>query len=126
MRKQNTSVNNRDIQFQQYKRETEQEQLIGYWMKTRKLGVSRKDLVNHPQVNDVMLLIKYRDEFVDMNHYHKNKFDSAWRWCYSNKYALKRKHLNWLEHGAKHTINKRKNQARAQAKAQALIKANRG
>ena len=115
-------MNNRELKQTQYRQGREQEQLVGYWLKTKSLGVNRKDLMRHPQFDDVMILIKYREQFPDLSKYDKNKFDTAWRWCYINKYALKRKHLNWLEKGAIETMAKRKKQTQAQA----LIKAKRG
>jgi len=36
-------------------------QLVGYWAKTK--GISVKDLERHKQINDVILLIQFKDHF---------------------------------------------------------------
>ena len=89
----------------QHTQALEQEQLVGYWIK--RFGISRKDLTCHPQIDDVIFLLKFRDEFQDMNNFRKKQFQKIWSWVYSGKYALKAKHLRQLEASAQHTIRKR-------------------
>jgi hypothetical protein len=85
----------------------EQEQLLGYWIK--RYGITRKDLDSHPQINDLMLLIRFRAEFWDMNNYLKRKFERSWDWVYNHKMPLKKNHLNNLTTIGKTVIKWRNN-----------------
>lgn len=76
--------------------EQTQEQLVGYWIK--RFGISKRDLDNHPQIDDVMLLIKFAREFKDINNYRQKQFTRIWRWVYTNQMPLKAKHLRQLNH----------------------------
>jgi hypothetical protein len=88
--------------------ELEQEQLVGYWIK--QFGISRKALVDHPQIDDVMLLIKFRLEFYKGSKAkHKRFFDNTWNWVYHNKFPLKAKQLRTLGYYAQGTIKHREN-----------------
>lgn len=75
-------------------RNGEQEQLVGYWVK--RFGINRKDLTEHPQINDVMLLIDFARQFPDMNNHQQKRFDQAWNWVYHNTLPLKAKHFKSL------------------------------
>ena len=75
----------------------EQEQLVGYWAK--KFGaITRKDLTDHPQIDDVIMLLKIRDE---LGKHFNNKESGMWGFCWSYTYHkrchLKKKHLKKLE-----------------------------
>jgi hypothetical protein len=83
-----------ETQLKQQTQKLEQEQLIGYWIKS--YGITKKDLDNHPQIDDLMLLIKFRAEFWDMNKTLKKKFDRSWDWVYNHRMSLKKNHLNNL------------------------------
>ena len=86
----------------------EQEQLVGYWIK--RFGISKKDLDSHPQINDLMLLIKFRAEFYkDGKAKHKKFFDNTWNWVYNNKLPLKAQQLRTLQYYAEGTIRHREN-----------------
>lgn len=92
----------------QYKTALEQEQLIGYWVK--RFGISKKDLDNHPQIDDLMLLIKIRNEFYkDFKAKHKKFFDNTWNWVYNNKLPLKAKQIRTLGYYTEGTIRHRQN-----------------
>jgi len=93
--KKGNKVNNTETKQIQYSQALEQEQLVGYWIKRH--GISKKDLDTHPQIDDVMFLIKFRAEFWDMNNQFKKLFDNAWNWVYNNKLPLKNNHLNNLK-----------------------------
>ena len=101
-------------------RNTEQEQLVGYWVK--RFGINRKDLVEHPQIDDVMLLIDFARQFPDMNNHQQARFDRVWRWVYNGTLPLKTKHFKSLYRTGTTIRRWRKKKANA-AK---LIKANRG
>ena len=92
----------------QHAQKLEQEQLVGYWIK--RFGISRKDLTNHPQIDDLMLLIKYRAEFYhDSKAKQKRFFDNTWSWVYNNKLPLKAKQLRTLGYYAEGSIRHRQN-----------------
>lgn len=94
-------------QIQQLK-DNEQEQLVGYWIKRH--GITKSDLTEHPQIDDVMLLIRWKDEFYrDGKAKHKRFFDNTWSWVYHNRLPLKANHLNILRHYAQGTIRHREN-----------------
>lgn len=88
-------MNKQDLKTIQQQQALEQEQLVGYWI--RRHGISKKDLDTHPQINDVMFLIRFRSEFWDMNNQFKKQFDNAWNWVYHKKLPLKNNHLNNLK-----------------------------
>lgn len=76
---------------------TNQEQLIGYWVKSR--GLKHKDLTNHPQIDDCILLIRARDSYwLKFTVSERAHWAAVWEWCYHKRKALKAKHLNKLEH----------------------------
>lgn len=80
-----------------YRQNLEAEQLVGYWAK-RFAGISAKDLTNHPQIDDVIMLLKIRDH---LGIYFNNKESGMWGFCWSYTYHkrchLKKKHLKKLE-----------------------------
>lgn len=100
-------MNSRELKQYQAQQAHEQEQLVGYWIK--RMGISKKDLDSHPQIDDVMLLIKFRTEFWDMNTHFKKTFERTWNWVYKNKMPLKRKHLNNLNRIGKTIVKWRQN-----------------
>jgi hypothetical protein len=79
------------------RRNLEQEQLVGYWAK-KFAGISRKDLTDHPQIDDVIMLLKIRDH---LGKHFNNKESGMWGFCWSYTYNkrchLKGKHLKKLE-----------------------------
>ncbi len=88
-------MNNKELQQHQRAQALEAEQLIGYWIKRH--GITKKDLDTHPQIEDIMLLIKFNAEFWDMNQKFKKKYNSAWHWVYKKKLPLRKNHLNNLK-----------------------------
>lgn len=70
--------------------------ITNYWCRTK--GIQSKDLEKHPQIDDVILLINYRDAMWDKLTRNEQSFWGAlWNISYVNKFALKRKHLKKLE-----------------------------
>jgi hypothetical protein len=89
-------------------KDLEQEQLVGYWIK--RYGISKKDFDSHPQIDDLMLLIKYRAElYTQLKAKHKRFFDNTWAWVYNNKLPLKAKQLRTLGYYVEGTIRHREN-----------------
>lgn len=67
-----------------------------YWCKSK--GISAKDLEAHPQIDDVVLLINYRDSmWSKLNKSEQAHWGAVWDWCYHRKFALKKKHLKKFE-----------------------------
>lgn len=64
----------------------------------REKGIHSKDLENHPQADDVVLLIKWREEmWHKLNKSEQGFFAALWSYAYTHKYSLKQKHLIKLE-----------------------------
>ena len=86
----------------------EQEQLVGYWLKTK--GLTRNDLLNHKCIDDLILIINYKS-LLGKNATLSSEafFGFAWDWVYIKKRPLKNKHLKALEqHIHSHTYRLRK------------------
>jgi hypothetical protein len=89
-------ANKQELKQIQQVQALEQEQLVGYWCKKR--GITRKALENHPQIDDVMLLIKWRDLMEDkLNRSEQAVFGAYWGYTYTKRKALKIKNLKKLE-----------------------------
>ena len=73
----------------------EHNQLLGYWAKT--IGITLNDLNHHPQIDDVILLIKfikeYNNEFTPKQ---RIQVFVIWDWCYQKKKPLSKKYLKAL------------------------------
>lgn len=70
-------------------------QLVGYWAKTK--GITSKDLEQHKQINDVVLLLQFKDHF--RVHFTKSEtasWGAIWGIVYHKKRSLKQKHLHTL------------------------------
>ena len=78
------------------RQETEQEQLVGYWI--ARWGLKRHDLLNHPCIEDLILLINFRQEFWhEMNRSSQAKWGAFWGYTYTKRKPLKNKSLKKLE-----------------------------
>lgn len=75
----------------------EAEQLVGYWAKKFSC-ITRRDLTNHPQIDDVIMLLKIRDELgTHFNNKESGMWGFCWSYTYHQKCHLKKKHLKKLE-----------------------------
>ena len=64
----------------------------------REKGIHSKDMEKHPQADDVVLLVRWREEMWQKLTKSEQSFWSAlWSWTYHRKYSLKKKHLTKLE-----------------------------
>ncbi len=64
----------------------------------RQKGIHATDLEKHPQADDVVLLIRWREEMWDkLNKSEQGFFAALWSYSYTNKCSLKQKHLKKLE-----------------------------
>mgnify|MGYP003132683077 CR=1 FL=1 len=74
-----------------------QNQLIGYWAKTR--GITLKDLQSHKRIDDVVLLLQYKDSFgFHLSDSEKATWGALWGSVYHKKKPLKPKMLDKLAH----------------------------
>ena len=74
----------------------EQEQLVGYWI--TRWGLKRHDLVQHPCIDDLILLIKYRQEcWHRLNKSEQAVWGALWGYTYTKRKPLKNKSLKKLE-----------------------------
>lgn len=72
------------------------EHLTRYWCRT--LGIHDKDLLTHPQINDLIILINFRNEFwKEMNKHQRKSWECCWQWAYKLKRSSRQKHLVKLE-----------------------------
>ena len=73
----------------------ELEHLTRYWCRT--LGIHSKDLEAHPQIDDVIILIKFIDEFgKELKPNQRVKTYLIWDYCYKQRHSLTKKYLNTL------------------------------
>lgn len=72
------------------------EGVTNYWCRT--IGLHSVDLHNHQQIDDVILLIKFRNEYwKEMTKSHKTSYQCMFEWCYKRKNQLRQKHLEKLK-----------------------------
>lgn len=72
------------------------EGVTNYWCRT--IGIHSEDLHKHPQIDDVILLIKYREEYwKSMNKAQRTSFQYMFEWAYKRKNCLGQKHLEKLK-----------------------------
>jgi hypothetical protein len=74
----------------------EQSQLVGYWSKTK--GITQKDFEQHPRIDDIILLIRFRDALWSrLNQSERGCWAGYWSSVYVKKNKLKTKALKKLE-----------------------------
>jgi hypothetical protein len=67
-----------------------------YWCRTK--GIHSIDLEQHPQADDIVLLIGFRDEFyTKLTYSEQGTFNGIWGMVYNKRFPLKAKHLGKLE-----------------------------
>jgi hypothetical protein len=101
-----------------------QDQLKTYytnvWVRTK--GLKIRDITNHPQIDDAILLIKIRDEYWSFfNSNNKGLWSALWNKVYHLQFNLKAKHLKQLEQ----LIITATSRQQTLEKQRQLIKANR-
>ena len=109
-----------------YSRQTMAQTLIEgvtrYWCRTQ--GIHYQDLTDHPQIDDVILLVNFIEEYQkDLKAKHRVQIYLYWDWCYKNRRPLQKKQLKDLL-GVGERINyirnlkqKKLNQSRQKIKA---------
>ena len=72
------------------------EYYTNYWCKTK--GISKKDLESHPQIDDVILMLRFRDSlWSNMNASEQGIWAAYWSRVYHKRRALHNKALKKLE-----------------------------
>ena len=74
---------------------SELEHLTNYWCRT--LGIHSKDLMEHPQIDDVIILIKFIKEYEkEFTPKQRIYVYIVWDWCYAKRKPLSKKYLKAL------------------------------
>lgn len=61
------------------------------------IGIKSRDLTNHPQIDDVIILVKFHQEcWFDMDQEQRGVWAAYWSWTYHKQFPLKAKHLKKL------------------------------
>lgn len=86
----------KEIIDSQYRLALEQSQLVGYWAKTK--GITQKDFEQHPRIDDLILLISFRDQlWTKLNLSERGTWAGYWSSIYIKKNKLSYKALKKLE-----------------------------
>jgi hypothetical protein len=89
----------------------------------REKGIHASDLEKHPQADDVVLLIKFREQLWPyMEKSEQGVWAALWSWTYTRQLALKKKHLQQLENIGNSVNFKQTKQAQRQATIRAMRK----
>lgn len=71
------------------------EGVTNYWCRT--IGIHNNDLDSHPQMDDVILLIKFIKEFSrQFNNDDRIATYVIWDWCYNKRLPLRKKQMKRL------------------------------
>lgn len=90
------SISKQELMQKQSAQTLEQEQLVGYWLSSK--GISKKALDNHPYIDDVILLMKWRDSMWNkLNRSEQAVWGAFWGYTYNHQMPLKNKTLKKLE-----------------------------
>ena len=96
--------------------------LTRYWCRT--LGIRDEDLTRHPQIDDVIILIKFINEFEqDFKARHRLQIYMMWDSCYKNRRPLGNHDLEQLLGIGKRMQYVRQQKAATKQQARNKIKA---
>ena len=74
----------------------------------RSVGIKSRDLTKHPQIDDVIILVKFHQEFwFDLDKTQRGVWAALWSWVYHKQFSLKAKHLNKLANITASVIGRR-------------------
>lgn len=97
------------------------EYALAYWCTLK--GIKKADLDRHPSMDDVILLMQWRDEMWEHANNSEQAFWGAiWNIVYKNAGKLKNKHLAKLEIITNNILTRQKNKARKLLKQRETIK----
>ncbi len=87
----------------------------------RQNGIKQRDLTGHPNIDDVVLLVNFRNEFwQDLSKIEQATWSGFWSIIYHRQFNLKAKHLAKLETMAQSALFQRQKQQQRQGKIRAL------
>lgn len=87
----------------------------------RENGIKQRDLTNHPNIDDVILLVNFRNEFWrDLTKIEQATWSGFWSIIYHRHFTLKAKHLAKLELMAQSALFQRQRTQQRRSKIQAL------
>ena len=87
----------------------------------RQKGIHAQDLESHPQGDDVVLLINFRESLWNqMERSEQGVWAALWSWTYTRSLPLKKNHLQKLENIGKSVQFRQQKQAQRQATIQAM------
>ena len=102
----------------------ELEHLTNYWCRT--LGIHSKDLIYHPQIDDVVILVKVLKEyFNELTASKRIHLHILWDWVYRQKKALTKRQCKQLTRLIHQLENIRHHRKHTQEKLRQKIKSNR-
>ena len=94
-----------------------------WWCRT--IGIKSRDLDNHPQIDDAIILVKFHQEaWQDMDSEQRGVWAAYWSWVYHNQYPLKAKHLNKLTNIMASVIGRRTKTQKTRQRIKALRESN--
>jgi len=100
---------------------TNQEKLHFTNLWCRQLGIRSRDLTEHSQIDDVILLVNFRREFwQDLTKIEQATWSGFWSIVYHRQFNLKAKHLAKLEHMAQSALFTRQKTQQRLGKIRAL------
>jgi hypothetical protein len=92
------------------------------WCKQK--GISMRVIEQHPQADDVVMLVNWRDAMWDkLDKKQQGSFAGIWSYVYSYKKPIRQKHLTKLESITLAAMASHIKQQQAQARIKARIKA---
>ena len=98
------------------------EGVTNYWCRTQ--GIHYQDLTTHPQIDDVIMLIKFIEEYQrDFTAKQRVELHLIWHSCYNNKKPLGKRYLKALTHIGQRITQIRHHKAQYLVKARERIKA---
>jgi hypothetical protein len=97
-------------------------QVTNYWCRTK--GIYSRDLDQHPQIDDVIMLIKFIEEYQkDFTAKQRVELHLIWHSCYTNNKPLGKKYLKALLHVGERINQIRNSKAKHKQIAREKIKA---
>jgi hypothetical protein len=118
------ATNNQELVELQTAQHLEQEQLVGYWVARH--GLRARDLTRHPQIDDVILLIKIRDcQWQYFNKSEQALWGAIWNLTYHNQRPINKKNITKLEQAIIQSRDRHLKHTIKTAKQRQLIKARR-
>ena len=100
----------------------ELQHITNYWCRT--VGIHYADLLQHPQIDDAIILIKFINEYQkEFKAKQRIEVYIYWDWCYTKRRPLKQRHLKNILHIGNRLEHIRAIKAKARSQTRQRIKA---